>query len=1813
MQSGVTQRDSMNVSALYTFFMATKNPDSNRQSAGGAAGAGGNNFQSRVAAWWLGRVLLQVHGSGVPFGFPHDALPIRVAGQTGEATDDLQVGFDQNNEIYMQCKTSLNVSTKWPASEGKKNEFASTWIQFYRQIASTAHSDSLALVLVVTQASGPILNLEQILNRFRSSPAGTAFNAPTVAVTKEEQDVACKVLSLFAAFSEDQGLGNFTQHQDRLLRNTYIQVLQVGESERDWMFLDALLQFGVLSKPSDAPFAMKVLSELGHGLHENRSSLDYAGVRKAISNEGILLKDALDLQTEWMALEKRSRITQDEVFNTLGRGLRLERANVVESLQEILRDHRCVVVLGPSGSGKSVVVKNWARGNGQSRTGRVVWLSGAELDGISPTELSKSLGLSLPVDALFSTETQPAYLVVDGVDRCFTQEGIACIRQLVDACGLANPGSFWQIVLTCDELGWERIINALPSARVILPSVEMLRIEAVVPNEIVPLLEKFPTLAKLVSQRDVWSLFKNLKILDLVVTRLENGAAVDADGWVSEIQVSDWWWQKEIVDKPDSARRVAAVLELASTQGDKSRASLAVTELSEEARGVADTLRDDRCWKFVAGTRLDFAHDLLGDWTRHKVLRTEASGSLDFPGFLLARAPLPLWHRAIRLYAAELLEAAQGISQWQTLLHQVTGKSTECLLVGDLLLEGVAFSSRLEMVPEKLWQTLSANGGELLRRFLNRFLHAATTPDPVALRHFGEKPELLVFAATYRRYPMWMRWRTVLPYLASHAQFVAEVAPLEVAKMAEIWFRYTEKGARGRTEMAELAVKAAEYLSYQNEHDHPHRDEPRVQRLYGAALSAFAELPSRVSDLALQLSGCKERPKKPKEETVLPPPQRWQRPSWWCRILRRAKELLRIPLTTREENDAMIEAYSSMGTTPIRFAQEVSEKPEPWPDGPHFEVSTEFRRAFLTTNAVVPMITENPALARKILLASLIEEPRIPSPYESFSSSLDEHVGLTSDLLFESPFYDQGPFLIFLKIQPEIGLNALMDFINFASERWSEQIRTKIEYDAPSATVQIGGMDREWFGDWRLYYGYRGAPWIGGALICALMALERWLHERIEVGEDVSSTLKAILERSRSVGIAGVLVSLGKRDPHLFLGILSPLVSVPEFHFWEHRQNGQFLNGPTPAIGTSQAEYERRREWAQLAFRQQNLLEICIDLFATSAAAREQMGAVSRRWRERMESQPEDRAHADLTQLLKIFNADNWIKGSDDAGNEILTFSPPDAQASTQTTTSSNSEEADDSVPENLSIFGLPERCLHCLEGTDDVLSADPDALWRALRRFAVTENEEDEPPVLHNAGITFPLIAVLLVKCRAWLREHPEAEQLCIDSILKVSHSTVPPTGDQQAISGNMPSEVFYAASLVALWAERPESQVLRSRVAEFAAVAMDAGVGSLCSHAFRSRNALGEGFLQLQAFVVYAAGERSRYSYARALRDKPERFSEWVAKESALFAEGKFREFPKDWNRLRHRQFPMPHSHRMPYSMSTERLNYGIDFDYLVAAFAWIEPLERAESSDERLHGIQVHLRLLGIFLDTFPKQQNGEDHYEGTPYQAELKFLAATARLVGSLRLDEEPDRFWMPLVGLGTSAQHWVQEFLTDFLLSALEASIISARFVSLWREMIDFAERTPSWKGEPSSGILDRERLWSRLLGIDSLLQDGWEQHQSTIREMWPRIRSAIESQLREGESVPTLCRFLRQPFAAEFLGDGLIYLDRLCNSQPDEIFDRIELEDSFASFLVAIRESLAVRANSANESAKAYRALVALLASRQNAVALQLMADHGWR
>src|SRR5262249_30690505 len=141
-----------------------------------------------------------------------------------------------------------------------------------------------------------------------------------------------------------------------------------------------------------------------------------------------------------------------------------------------------------------------------------------------------------------------------------------------------------------------------------------------------------------------------------------------------------------------------------------------------------------------------------------------------------------------------------------------------------------------------------------------------------------------------------------------------------------------------------------------------------------------------------------------------------------------------------------------------------------------------------------------------------------------YSSRPMHECGLAHWRTGDPPLFCRGPFLQFMRQAPEEGLSFILRLVNFATRRFADE----------SLTIVAGGETRMWFGDARVFRWHHDWPLFNGSVIhCSLMALEQWLYEQIDRGENIDHWLARILSESESLAFAGLLFDIGKRLPTL--------------------------------------------------------------------------------------------------------------------------------------------------------------------------------------------------------------------------------------------------------------------------------------------------------------------------------------------------------------------------------------------------------------------------------------------------------------------------------------------------------------------------------------------------------------------------------------------------------------------------------------------------------------------------------------------------------
>ena len=182
----------------------------------------------------------------------------------------------------------------------------------------------------------------------------------------------------------------------------------------------------------------------------------------------------------------------------------------------------------------------------------------------------------------------------------------------------------------------------------------------------------------------------------------------------------------------------------------------------------------------------------------------------------------------------------------------------------------------------------------------------------------------------------------------------------------------------------------------------------------------------------------------------------------------------------------------------------------------------------------------------------------------------------------------------------------------------------------------------------------------------ALMAVEKWLYERIDTKEDVSDAVNQMLTETKSAAFLGLLVSVGLYSPGLFNSPLRPLLSCPDLYT---TQRSTLLGASWKFLfEITWGRYGKRvsdevRTWNEMPHRRYELYELARRLLFFNDEAAVQLEIYRKRWQ--AEAASEANANGVLPTTLEVFIAqldrDNYTVSDAGNGQVAIEFHAPKA------------------------------------------------------------------------------------------------------------------------------------------------------------------------------------------------------------------------------------------------------------------------------------------------------------------------------------------------------------------------------------------------------------------------------------------------------------------------------------------------------------------------------------------------------------------------
>jgi hypothetical protein len=1440
--------------------------------------------------------------------------------------------------------------------------------------------------------------------------------------------------------------------------------------------------------------------------------------------------------------------------------IQLPRSNLVTTLTDSLGRTRVVVLHGVSGTGKSALAGRLTKDSSAKGAVCVFLRAG----GLESEETQRWIREGDPKLLFSSAHSSRALLVIDDVGTCRSEESWIAVIALLRGCAFDQTDDPWRVVFTCRTEELEAFLSQLAQrSPKTLAHAEFVQVDPLAKNEVLQVISDFPRLAPLTGRPRVLDVLRNAKILEIVVARLRAASLRGAEHWVSESSVAEWWWKEVILEGNSTGQRGHLLIEFASQLAAKARTELTSGLFPNELSTINGLIHDG----ILAETegRIRFSHDLYSDWSRARALvEMGPDARMSLPNYV----ELLQWHHAIRLFGVHLLETPSQHNLWLALIEGLKNHVSNCLLIRDLLVEAAIFAGEPLETLESIWHDLAGNDGELLERFLVRFEHTATIPDPRILSATNaEDPAVLAQLAAMYRLPSAPLWPPVLSFIERHIEEMTLIAPVACARIAKLWLELVVEGSAQPA--ASIAVRVAQIVVKSELSRRNRVEQGGAKIVYGALLAAARQLPDEVSDLVLKLAG------------------------------RRRWEVTDLPLETVDPRFlGKWETYHDW-IAPDDF---VDDPPQSWPDGPIASTPHDFQQVLLDSSSVKPLLDQRPEVLAEALLAVLIDWPkRWPrSPHGPAA----EHYGLKYVENDFPPRYWKTPFLLFLRRHWEYGLKCLIKLINFATDRACELLQFEFSV-RPSLEIELNGEKTTWLGDHRFFSWHR-YPLITIHIIgSALMALEKWLYEELEAERPVDGAIETIFQESRSLAFVGVLLTVGKRFPALLLGPLRSLLSVPDLYDFDQLMSMQHnVNGPT--VGEAEWEREATRQWEKMEHRRLSLHHLCLQKLLTDPKWQDSFSEIRRVWLSKAESASDnDERVLWLRWAAKFDPANLSLQNSE--GSSYFAFALPE---------NLRDQAAEDLVAKRQVLFGAPMQCRNWIKEQRDFNSEELERLWANLQNLA----EWDEASLLRNddgdffrlADAVCGYIGVLIVLHLDWLREYPDRLQWCCNRLLQIVENLQCRPYDSEDDPMDFRCDDFAAQAIVQLWAENQNSTEIRNAVAKLALSFRYKTVALLCTEAAKLRDRLGRSWFDLESLLLH-------WSAARLLRDREEHkqektfnFANWEAQWIPPFIEGKMPNPPSTWQDITVPE--LRPGRRTNLERDVKPYWPDVNIGFLLEIYGWIPSLDEASSNEERTRWIRIGVELLRAIRRRFEIPLEDEQHFDGVPGRTDLAAFGFIARILVGLREDEEPEQLWIPILKVGPKARYWLQTFLTQFLIVGFGLETDSSRFVKYWQKMMEFALSDRNWV--PCNSWLANES-WQHLFGFDSTILPAWTEDYAGVVERvksyyWRWLEQLSRQSAHRASGIIPFLRFLRSDAARSIVCEALKQMEHYF-AQASEHFwrdrdDRRALSN-FVGFLWSNYYEQHIR--SSTDMLRVFRFLVAKLAAHQEPLALQIIASIG--
>ncbi len=744
---------------------------------------------------------------------------------------------------------------------------------------------------------------------------------------------------------------------------------------------------------------------------------------------------------------------------------------------------------------------------------------------------------------------------------------------------------------------------------------------------------------------------------------------------------------------------------------------------------------------------------------------------------------------------------------------------------------------------------------------------------------------------------------------------------------------------------------------------------------------------------------------------------------------------------------------------------------------------------------------------------------------------------------------------------------------------------------------------------------------------CVLMAVERWLYEEIDHGEDIDPWIDRILRESESLAFAGLLLDVGKYRPSLFAGVLKPLLQNWLFLDWDRDIATMRQSGTSDVLGfwgyQPAAMIALGRAWYQMPHRKEMLLYIGGGIVETLVADEAEwpfLGQLRSGWVSDLNGEEPPEA---LRLLSERLNPDNYTFETRDRKRAAVSFDWSEE-------VKQKNQQDLQRIATDQTFTSFPFRMRRLLDSDERFSQDQLPQFWGFVQGIegVAPKLAHDGDPLHHVEDLLCGAIAVLIVKHHDWLAADPERMPWCRGKLESVVRDPPAPLRfDSATADGDRKWQSFVGDAGVALLAHDRNDPLARRLVAASVLPFHYSATSRTLIRASQRREQLGEDFDRMLCLAVRWAGQRPALALAQRLKIDTDAGDDHAGREALIeeFVERRLpTEFPdilelsaeaeREIEAVRARQFPelermrrRESSTRRPGS-EVETLHRGrlsVDTRVLSAAFAWLD-LTSARP-DERTRWLCLVRTFLDITLGLIPRindprRQRIEDH----PDEFDAWVYGVVAGTIPSLTATEDHRTLWQPILDRGPPAHKWIERFFWEWFTVGVRAAQTPERFTAIWGAMIEHALQSPAWDPATSRSYdLDDAVFW--LLGLGTRINKIGERPDfaAALCGMEGLFARVAERWFKKSKLVSGFLHWVTQPAAVGLLVAAVGWLAPVVPTF-DSYDWRDGLEGNLIAFLRACWERKGQQISADPGLERDFRALLTTAVSRGSHAAIAL-------